>query len=467
MTQLFTSRGRVRSPSDLSASKAPNNRHAVGDCSAKLHGTEESRVRVTGKLLLVFAVSVAASVRAQEQVSPAQAFAEIDAICRADAGRLWGRSLCGPILLVDPKTRAVTANQNSADGTLAPSGSVFTGALPTQVNIANTATTWAGTRWTMLRLPLPKDPVARASLMMHEAFHRVQPELGLSAGSPSPAHLATADGRALMRLEWRALAGALEAQTEGARRRAVGDALAFRAARRSLTSDAAGQETELELNEGLAEYTGRKLGGGRDLLKQAVERLRAAEKEASFVRSFAYASGPAYGLLLDSADPAWRTRMRDGADLGAALAAAYRAAPPRDRDAGRARWGGAAILAEERATAAAHARQAAEWRRKLVEGPVLRLPAGRMNMAFNPDTVFPLPPHGTVYPTLRIVDAWGVLEAADGALIETGFGGVRVAGPVHVSPEQLSGPGWTLQLKPGWVIKSSGGPQLTLERSPT
>ena len=39
------------------------------------------------------------------------AFRELDEMCARDGGRMWGTSLCGPTLLVDPKTREVTANE--------------------------------------------------------------------------------------------------------------------------------------------------------------------------------------------------------------------------------------------------------------------------------------------------------------------------------------------------------------------
>src|SRR4051794_35256182 len=98
--------------------------------------------------------------------------------------------------------------------------------------------------------------------------------------------------------------GALERalRTTGpARRDAIADALLFRSYRRSLFPAAAKNETALELNEGLAEYTGVKLSSAD--LQEATLRadliLRQARNNPTFTRSFAYISGPAYGALLD------------------------------------------------------------------------------------------------------------------------------------------------------------------------
>src|SRR5690242_20180450 len=72
------------------------------------------------------------------------AFRELDAMCARDAGRMWGQTLCGPTLFVDPKTREVVANEP----TPAP-------ALPQSIGIANTSIEWGGKKWTMVMLPLP------------------------------------------------------------------------------------------------------------------------------------------------------------------------------------------------------------------------------------------------------------------------------------------------------------------------
>ncbi len=53
----------------------------------------------------------------------------------------------------------------------------------------------------------------------------------------------------------------------------------------------------------------------------------------------------------------------------------------------------------------------AEYRAKLDDGAVLELPILKMSMQMNPGTLVPLEPVGTVYPDIRIVDAWGILAS--------------------------------------------------------
>src|SRR5688572_20157262 len=160
---------------------------------------------------------LAAALLASIDVATAQhAFSELDAMCARDNGRLWGRSLCGPIVFADPRTREAMTEDGPAT-------------IPDSIGIANTAVEWNGKRWTMVMWPLPDSVVARRVLLAHESFHRLQPALGLANASPANAHLDTADARYWMRLEFRALARALATGSE----EAVADALAFRGRRRS------------------------------------------------------------------------------------------------------------------------------------------------------------------------------------------------------------------------------------------
>ncbi|NEX92561.1 hypothetical protein [Caulobacter sp. 17J65-9] len=396
--------------------------------------------------------------QAVAQASPpngaAEAIAQFDALCRADGGRLWGETLCGPLMLVDPKTREIVASQAGTGGALRPAGGLFVGTLPPEIGAANTAVAFDGITWTMVLAPLPQDEHARAALLMHEAWHRIQKTLGFAAASPAPAHLATPEGRTWLRMEWRALAAALAAPDEASRKQAVADALAFRQQRRGLASDAADLENQLELNEGLAEYTGAVLSGRRDPAATAVEQLSAAEHAESFVRSFAYTSGPAYGLLLDRTDPSWRVRLRGATeprDLGRLLAQAAGVQPSPIEEA-RRRYAYEEVAADEARRHELHQQQASAWHAALVTGPTLRLPLKEMNISFNPQNLFPLPPEGTVYPTLRVADRWGVLQAEKGALIDDGWGSLTVAAPTAQTPDRISGPGWTLELAPGWRI---------------
>ena len=400
--------------------------------------------------------------RALAQSSPidttlaSQYFQEAQAVCNRDNGRLWGVSLCAPMLFVDRKTRTVVANQADKEGILTKDGNVFVGQLPAKVNIANTATEWAGVKWTMVIFPLPEDKIRRANLMAHEMWHRVQNDIGFPSSGAANNHLDSRDGRMWLQLEWRALAAALMSRGKQ-RHQAIADALLFRAYRRAVFPQAASEEREMEMHEGLAEYTGVRLSGSPNLNQYVVDKdLKEAAQKQTFVRSFAYASGPAYGILLDETKTNWRKNLKKEDDLGSLLQKRVSIKLPQNIEQAaelRAKnYDSDKLRAFETERENNRQKLLAEYRAKLVDGAVLELPILKMSMQMNPGTLVPLEPIGTVYPDIRIVDAWGILTVTKGALIKSDFSKIYVSAPSSLSAPSIQGDGWTLELNAGWTV---------------
>jgi hypothetical protein len=392
-----------------------------------------------------------------------QYFAELAAGSARDNAALWGIPLYGPMFFVDPATRFMVANEPDSAGLLTPRDGLFVGTLPPEESPANTAVRWSGKRWTMVMWPVSSDRYQRQRLGFHELFHRIQPDLRMDAANPVNAHLATRGGRIWTRLEWRALAEALIRRGDE-RAAALEDALAFREYRRVLFPGAADEERALELNEGLSEYTGFRLSGLPDwvLADRAAIELNSRERQESLSRSFAYASGPAYGILLDERGASWRSRLTASSDLGKLVRDAYRVRLPDLTEAalaGRAeRYDGGRVMAQETALAERQKAEAARLRARLVDGPTVAFPVGtRFGYSFDPNGVTLLADVGTSYQTAHVTDEWGVLTVTSGGvlMVREGPGIVRVvvpAPPGAASPP-VSGEGWRLELAPGWVVR--------------
>jgi len=383
-------------------------------------------------------------------------FRQAKELSAQDGGHLWGMPLYGPMMFVDRQTRAVVANEPDGHNVLKPSGSVFVGTLPKDVLVANTAVDWAGKKWTMVMWPLPSDEHARGRLLAHEMFHRIQDKIGLPAGNPANVHLDSAKGRLWLRLEWRALARALESDGT-ARHKAIEDALSFRAYRRSIFPDARSQERALENNEGLAEYTGVMLAGWTSAERNhhVIEALHSAEDGDSFVRSFAYASGPAWGILLDELAPDWRASYKTNDDLGDRLAAAVGIhsdmAKPERPSQRMKQYDGESVERQEAERAARIQKRQKLARARFIDGPTLRIPLRQMQIEFDPRALQPLGDVGTVYPTLKVTDEWGVLTVSDGALVGADWTWVAVPVPADWSGSLSdAGKGWTLDAKSSW-----------------
>ena len=405
----------------------------------------------------------AETARAIDAAEAAAHFAEAEAVGRQSAS-LWGAPLHGPMLFVDRGTRDVVANVADPAGTLVREGPVFRGTWPAELPVYNGSVDYGGRTWTILAWPPPSRRFERRRLMAHELFHRLQAERKWPAADAANAHLESEEARLWLRLEWRALQRALGEQGDE-RRAAIEDALLFRAERRRRFPAGAAEERALELNEGLAEYTGVRAaipGAARDgWVFQQLDAADAAAARSSVVRNFAYASGPAYGLLLDSVNADWRREVFATGDLGAQLAAASEIAlpaegAPEEARLRAARYDFAALAAQESAREAERQARLEAQRRRFVDGPVLALPVGEtFSYSFDPNAVAAFGDDDSVLATAEIRDAWGLLRVTAGGVLLVREEGavVRVVVPAPQSANGTSGDGWELELAEGWELR--------------
>jgi len=411
--------------------------------------------------LLVFVTCSAAQSSSIDTKLATQYFQQLKQTSDRDGGKTWGLPMYGPIMFVDPRSGNVVANQADLEHKLVPQDGLFVGTLPREISPANTAMDWAGIHWTMVMWPVSDFRQARERLLLHESFHRLQEKLGLPARDAVNAHLDTLNGRIWIQMEWRALERALR-QAGPARRAAIADALLFRTYRRSLFPEAANNENALELNEGLAEYTGMKLSSADlgETVMRADLILRQARNNPTFARSFAYVSGPAYGVLLDLNGRPWRVGMKPSADLGALLQQRYGITIRVSEAAARAalsRYDGEEIVTVETQQEQRRKQQIAGARKKFLDGPVLLLSLSPdVNYSYDPNNVIGIDATNTVYPTLRLVDGWGVLTVSNGAWLERDQMGhivrARVPAPPDLSSRPLKGEGWSLELANEWEV---------------
>lgn len=388
-------------------------------------------------------------------------FADAQAVSDQEGGRLWGKKLYGALFFVDPDTRFVVANEPDPDGVLHAQDGLYVGTLPKSVIIADAPVEWEGKRWTMLLWPyLPADTLTLRITLAHEMFHRIQPELGLMAPDSPNLQLDTVDGRLWLQLEWRALAAALAAQGP-AQTQAVRDALAFRAYRHTLFPGSAKTEASLEIAEGVPEYTGTVAGEpDRDSARwRAIGKLTDPDQSMTFVRSFAYTSGAPYGLLLDERLPGWRKQLTVQSDLSMLLASTLPAQAEVSAETRASLYGAAALRIAEVERAKKAEATKARYRARLVDGPTLLLPGDKhFAFSFKPSAVVSLGDAGMVYPTFHATADWGTLDVTDGVLVPTDFSRATLAAPKATGGTHLEGPGWTLDLAPGWHVVAGDRP---------
>jgi hypothetical protein len=371
---------------------------------------------------------------------------------------LWNYDLYAPVLLVDPVTRFVFANTPDSAGILKTSGKIYTGLLPTLVNISNTSIQWSGINWAMVMLPLSQNKNNRINLLTHELFHRAQKALGFFPYNPDNNHLDKKDGRIYLRLELEALQKALFAVSDHEVKKHIGQALAFRLNRHSLFLGSDSTENLLELNEGICEFTGNMMSGrsdnvAKDYFFKSIQQFIASH---SYIRSFAYQTTPVYGYLLSAFNKNWNKEISIKTDLFRYFTEAFAVKFPADianhvnKISGE--YNGQAICLEEAAREEKIAKQKAAYKTLLIDSPHTELPLVNMNMSFDYTKMVTLENFGTVYPVIRITDNWGILDVDQAALINPGWNRVSIGYPLVIEGNKISGEGWTLELKEGYML---------------
>jgi hypothetical protein len=400
-------------------------------------------------LLALLGTTTAANGQVRPEVAQ-RYFEEATKLCERDAGRLWGVSLCGPMVIFDQAT-----------GTRATSQPEPEGQPPRFPGMADGPVSWGGLRWFAYPLHMLADTDAdvRQQNMLHGLFHRIQPELGFITSDGFNEHLDTLEGRVWMRLEWRALRRAVESSGSD-RAEAIADALAFRRERRRLFPGAADNERREEIREGLASYTGIAAWAASpaDARRAAASALAGGESQPSLVGNFEAASGPAYGVLLDDLKPGWRRQLRGASDLGDLLGSATNRPPTTNVAVAAARYDGAALRTAEEARDRAQQVRVAELHRLFVDGPVLTMPAAGSSTNDTTGSVG-IPGAGTVFfRNFTLSARWGRLNANDGVLRSADGTtlAVPVAGPLEGAT--LKGDGWSATLNSGWVVRPAARP---------
>lgn len=400
-------------------------------------------------LLLLLGAATAAEAQVDQQRA-AEWFKEAQAHCERDAGRLWGVSLCGPMVIVDRATRTRATSQREPEGS--PLG--FAGLVDGPVS-------WGGVRWFGFPLSMlpEKDADVRQQVMLHGLFHRIQPELGLMTEDGFNEHLDTLEGRFWLQLEWRALRRAVESNGSD-RVESIADALAFRRERRRLFPGAADNERRDEIREGLATYTGVAAWASSpaEAARAAVAALAGGELQPAFVGNFEAHSGPAYGVLLDDLLSGWRRQVRSTSDLGDMLASAIDRPATTDAAVAATRYDAATLRTAEEARDRAQQVRVAELRRRFVDGPVLTMP-GTGSGTSNTTGSVGIAEVGTVlFGNFTLTAQWGRLTADGGVLRAAGGATVSVPVTGPLEGTTLRGDGWSATLNPGWVVRPAARP---------
>ena len=391
-----------------------------------------------------------------------QTFSDVSNLLKVDNGKFWGKSLYGPIILIEPQSRIFYSNENNSANDFKKIGSIFKDCLPADINIANTVINWNDKRWSMVMLPLPTDITSRNTLVIHELFHRLQPTIGFeNLQEMDNGHLDTYNGRLLLKLELQALDKALSTNERVERLEHIQNALTFRN-KRQKNENFKNAENRLELNEGLAEYTAIMLSGrNTDEMKSHLSKSKSEfYTNSTFVRSFAYQTIPCYGYLLSSKKPNWHREINNKTNLTDYFANAFNIeilnTQTLEKIAELFDYNFQQIQKVETEREKLKIEKIDKLKTRFFKNPTLELQFQNMNISFDPRNITPLENFGTVYPNIRVTDDWGILTVENGALLASDWSKVTVTAPTNISDKIINGNGWKLELNTEWEVKKIG-----------
>ncbi|MBQ3843506.1 MAG: hypothetical protein II817_12150 [Bacteroidales bacterium] len=372
-------------------------------------------------LVLILCVSCSQS-NSNSMEKAAPCFENLKKVSDADKGKLWGKTLYGPTMFVDVQTRNLVANQQNKENSFEQKGDLFFGQLPEDIIIANTSISYCGEDWTCVIWDGSRDLLTSTQLLIHESLHRIQDEIGLPSCGSSNQHLDETEGELLLKLELGILKDLLQNDskdlTEG-----LCDAMTVRKYRQTMFPN--GNENQFECHEGMAEYTAFKLlpldNDNEAIRKGLVAAAIAKGMDGSgFGNSFAYLTGPAYGLLIDEMIPDWRNGIRSGKTIPDVISTEIAIPDTVDNaeiERISARYNLTEYLNKERSRLEARDKEDAELRDRFSESKWLVIPNDNINFGFNPserlvayDTI------GVICNTMQLRGSFGTLEVGNGIM---------------------------------------------------
>ena len=373
-------------------------------------------------LVLCFSSTSCSQYKTNPMEKAAPSFENLKKVSDADNGKLWGKTLYGPTMFVDVQTRNLVANQQNKENSFEQKGVLFFGHLPDDIIIANTAINYCGDNWTCVIWDGNRDQMTNTHLLIHESWHRIQDEIGLPACGSFNQHLDETEGELLLKLELGILKDLLQNDskdlTEGLR-----DAMTVRKYRQTLFPN--GNENQFECHEGMAEYTAFKLlplDNDNEAIRKglAAAAIMKGMDNGGFGNSFAYLTGPAYGLLLDELVPDWRNSVRSGQTIPDVISTVIPIPDTVDTaeiDRISTSYNVADYLSKERIRLEARDKEDAALRARFSESKWLVIPNNNTHFGFDPnERLVAYDSIGVIYKTMQLKGDFGTIDVKNGII---------------------------------------------------
>ena len=232
-------------------------------------------------------------------------------LLNADNGKLWNGNIWNDNILVLDENEIVYTLRNDLTNTSNDSLLFYKHVKEKTLLHVNTNQEFEGKKWAIVQ-NYDITPSDSCQTPIHELFHLYHSKQINIAGNIVE-YLDNYKAKIFLRSEFEALRNcikSLQTNNEIAAKQFLNDAIYFRTKREKQFKNQNHYALELETLEGLASYTGYKLSAYTDLYRMAILELNGRENPTGLNRSFAYATGLAYGLIFDHFQIKWRTDLK-------------------------------------------------------------------------------------------------------------------------------------------------------------
>lgn len=384
-------------------------------------------------------------------------FNKIEAACNRDNGKLWGKNLYGPVMLIDRNSRKIFTNLKDSQGILKEKDGIYTGTFPKELIINNTPVYFGGTLFAMAPLPQEEDEYRIITRAIHGLFHCYQESIGFISSGYNTANMDEKNARLWIKLEWKALRKAINSEGEE-QNLAIRDALIFKGADREFYPKYVSDEIKFESYEGLATFTYILLSTSspeenKTRLMEYLDRIYSIQ---SYARSYGFIHGALYANLLYQKGFDFKTIKSENVDLVKLVKELYDIQLP---EVCRDVAGSLALNYDIESIRNEEAKRDAEIQERIhrqisifIEKPVVFFELESPYFDFEPEDIHSMDTLGTIYSKIRISDNWGKLTVEKGGcLVSNNLKYLRItAKGLKEDKNRFEGEGWHLILNDEW-----------------
>jgi hypothetical protein len=367
---------------------------------------------------------------------------------------VWGYKFDSRILFLDAKNEHVYTNEPTYRPKEKTYKNVFISTLDSQLSVTHPILEFEDKKWVVVDLPIKHDRIELMEYIAHETFHLIQSKLKIPTSNPSLPHLSTIKGRTLIHVEIIELVKALKESQAQLRNAHIKNALALRAKRYAQFDDAEELEDKCEMNEGLAEYTGRKYAGyTEEQLFEEYERDIGVLESIANEAAYPYVSGSLYAFLNDLSGKEWKNQLPEKS-VSQIATSLYKIVLKENY----------MYLTDSLLNQNGYKEISSKFTNVSLEGSglmfsknLLIIPAKGSQYQFKSNIVVSIPNQGTVYNNVIINNEWGRLEVdKDGRVLISD----NIKLPTEsfsISEKLIKGNHWVLTMKPQWEVINNNG----------